>query len=47
MSENQSQRCPDCCVLMDFVKDNTWFKCPVCGYMVRVIKRITRILNNE
>lgn len=37
--QKQSEICPTCAVLMEFRKNNTWLKCPICGYMTKVTKR--------
>jgi hypothetical protein len=42
MNAKQSQVCPKCAIYMDFVKYNTWLKCPICAYMVKVEKIIVK-----
>jgi DNA-directed RNA polymerase subunit M/transcription elongation factor TFIIS len=38
----QSSICPQCSAYMGFVKENQWLKCPSCGYMTKVVKRIIK-----
>jgi ribosomal protein S27AE len=42
VNKQTSPTCPKCAVFMDLVKNNTWFKCQICGYMYEVIKRILK-----
>ena len=40
--QKQSQICPTCISYMEFTKDNTWLRCPTCGFMKKVVKTIIK-----
>ena len=43
MDQKQSHMCPKCAIYMDLVKYNTWLKCQICGYMVKIDKTIKKV----
>lgn len=44
MNTKQSQICNICQSYMQFVKNNEWLKCPTCGEMKKISKRIIKVL---
>lgn len=39
-----SSNCPTCAIFMDMIKDNTYYKCQICGYTVKIVKKIIKPL---